>query len=84
MHIVSERRLGIPQNSRDAFEALNKNGIIGKELADKLKRMVGFRNIAVHNYQSINLNLIEEIIEKHIFDFKEFIQTIVKVTYLNK
>ncbi|MGY0372865.1 HepT-like ribonuclease domain-containing protein [Clostridium sp. JNZ J1-5] len=31
-----------------------------------LKAMVGFRNIAVHNYQAINLKVVEEVIEKHI------------------
>lgn len=70
MHIVSEKRLGIPQNSRDAFEVLNSNGIIDKELMKRLKAMVGFRNIAVHNYQAINLNILQEVIEKHLEDLK--------------
>ncbi|KOA19363.1 hypothetical protein CLHOM_21540 [Clostridium homopropionicum DSM 5847] len=34
--------------------------------------MVGFRNIVVHNYQAINLKVVEEIIENHIDDLKEF------------
>ncbi len=72
MHIVSEKKLGIPQNSRDAFEVLAKNGLISNELMKKLKSMVGFRNIAVHNYQSVNLKIVEEIIEKHINDLKTF------------
>lgn len=72
MHIVSEKKLGIPQNSRDAFEVLEENGLISNELMKKLKAMVGFRNIALHNYQSVNLKVIEEIIEKHINDLKIF------------
>ncbi|BDR75912.1 type VII toxin-antitoxin system HepT family RNase toxin [Clostridium tetani] len=78
MHIVSEKKLGIPQNSRDAFEVLNENGIIDTDLMKKLKAMVGLRNIAVHNYQSINLNIIQEVIEKHLQDFKIFIEAILK------
>ncbi|MBV1821785.1 DUF86 domain-containing protein, partial [Bacteroidales bacterium MSK.15.36] len=54
MHIVSEKKLGIPQNSRDAFEVLNSNNIIDNGLMKNLKSMVGFRNIAVHNYQAVN------------------------------
>ncbi|NSJ92795.1 DUF86 domain-containing protein, partial [Coprococcus sp. MSK.21.13] len=54
MHIVSEKKLGIPQNSRDAFEVLNSNNIIDNRLMKNLKSMVGFRNIAVHNYQAVN------------------------------
>lgn len=76
MHIVSEKKLGIPQNSRDAFQVLNSNGIIDENLTKKLKAMIGFRNIAVHNYQSINLEIVREIIEKHIMDLKEFISRI--------
>ncbi|MBI6873621.1 type VII toxin-antitoxin system HepT family RNase toxin [Clostridium aciditolerans] len=77
MHIVSEKKLGIPQNSRDAFEVLEKNKLIDSELMKKLKSMVGFRNIAVHNYQSVNLKVVEEIIEKHIDDLKIFTSIII-------
>jgi len=78
MHIVSEKKLGIPQNSRDAFEVLCSNGIINSNLMNKLKAMVGFRNIAVHNYQAINLKIVQEIIEKHIGDISEFSKIIIK------
>lgn len=39
---------------------------------ENLKSMVGFRNIAVHDYQTVNLSIVEEIIEKHLCDLKEF------------
>lgn len=78
MHIVSEKKLGIPQNSRDAFEILNSNNIIDNRLMKNLKSMVGFRNIAVHNYQAVNLSIIQEIIDKHLSDFSRFIEVILK------
>lgn len=73
MHIVSERKLGIPQSSRDAFEVLHNNGIIEENMLNKLKRMIGFRNIAVHNYQKLNLSILQKIVEDHLKDFEEFI-----------
>lgn len=79
MHIVSDKKLGIPQNSRDAFEILEANGLITKQTAKNLKPMVGFRNIAVHDYQAINLDIIKIIIEKHLGDFKEFIYEVNKL-----
>lgn len=82
MHIVSERKLGIPQNSRDAFEVLENNGVLEKALASKMKSMVGFRNIAVHNYESVNIKVVQMIIEKHLGDFKEYIYSINK--FLNR
>jgi len=78
MHIVSEKKLGIPQNSRDAFEVLCSNGMINIDLMNKLKAMVGFRNIAVHNYQAINLKIVQAIIEKHLGDIREFSEIIIR------
>lgn len=44
-----------------------------------LKAMVGFRNIAVHDYQSINLSIVEMIIKNHLDDFKKFIYEVNKL-----
>lgn len=82
MHIVSEKKLGIPQNSRDAFEVLEANKVIEKVLANKMKSMVGFRNIAVHNYESVNMKVVQMIIENHLGDFEEYIDSISK--YISK
>lgn len=76
MYIVSDKKLGIPQNSRDAFEVLNSNGIIDDNMLKKLKKMVGFRNIAVHNYQKLNLDILQKVIENHLRDFEGFISII--------
>jgi uncharacterized protein YutE (UPF0331/DUF86 family) len=73
MYIVSVKKLGIPQNSRDAFEVLNHNGTIDDLMINKLKNMIGFRNIAVHNYQKLNLDILQKVIENHLVDFEEYI-----------
>lgn len=72
MHVVSRKKLGIPQNSRDAFEVLLANGFIDESLCKKLKGMVGFRNIAVHNYQEIQVVVVQQVIERHIKDLELF------------
>lgn len=79
MHIISIKKLGIPKNSRDAFEVLQHHGIINKESLGRLKNMIGFRNIAVHNYQKLNLEILEQIIENNLKDFNEFIYSINKI-----
>ncbi len=43
-----------------------------------MKAMVGFRNIAIHDYQAINLAIIRRIIEDHLSDFEEFIAVILR------
>ncbi len=76
MHIVAEDKLGLPQNSRDAFVLLHKGGVIGDELARKLQAMVGFRNIAVHNYQAVNLEIVRAVIARNLDDIREFVRVV--------
>ena len=78
MHIIAQERLGLPQTSRDAFDILESSSIIDEEVAKRLKAMVGFRNIAVHDYQTINLTILEQIVEKHLEDFTDFTKQILK------
>lgn len=76
MHIVAEKKFGLPQNSRDAFTFLESEGVIPSTLAQKMKAMIGFRNIAVHDYQEINLVILQKIIENHLVDFMQYTKTI--------
>ena len=41
--------------------------------------MVGFRNIAVHNYQALDIDVLEAILEKHIDDFKDYTKVILQL-----
>lgn len=54
-------------------------GIISEELNRKLKAMVGFRNIAVHDYQNIDLDIVKKIIELHLDDMKQFASVILNL-----
>ena len=76
MHIVSVKKLGLPQNSRDAFKLLYSANIIDKDTLESLKNMIGFKNVAVHNYQKLNLEILKKIIENNQKDFKTFIDSI--------
>lgn len=79
MHIVSERKLGVPKASREGFKMLEDAGIIDSSLAKTLMNMVGFRNIAVHDYQALEVEILEAILEKHINDFKDFTKIILQI-----
>ncbi len=71
-HLIRRERLGVPQSSRDVFTLLAQAGWIAPSLAEGLKRMVGFRNIAVHDYQTLQLPIIASIIEKHLHEFLDY------------
>lgn len=72
MHIVSEKKLGLPKTSREAFKLLQEANIIDERLAKTLMNMVGFRNIAVHDYQTIELDILQAIINQHLGDFSAY------------
>ncbi|MBP8117670.1 MAG: DUF86 domain-containing protein [Nitrospira sp.] len=55
-----------------------KAGLVPAELASRLQRLVGFRNVAVHDYTSLNLDILNTIITTHLDDFRRFSSTIVK------
>lgn len=78
MYVVSQRKLGVPQDSRDAFTLLQSAGLLPSDLAARMQRMVGFRNVAVHEYTRLNLDVVRTIITKQPGDFRTFSKTIVK------
>jgi uncharacterized protein YutE (UPF0331/DUF86 family) len=71
-YITKLKNLGIPQSSRNSFELLQKAGLLPLEVSDNLKKMVGLRNIAVHDYQELNLEIVKYVVENHLVDFQRF------------
>lgn len=71
MHLVREHGLGVPQKSRDAFALLEEQGALDPDLSGRLQRMVGFRNVAVHDYRELNLDIVQSIVEKRLSDFPQ-------------
>jgi len=79
MHEVRLRHLGIPQESRDAFSLLYQpGGLITKGVADRMMAMVGFRNIAVHDYQELSLEIAKRVVEERLDDFLDFARAMLK------
>jgi uncharacterized protein YutE (UPF0331/DUF86 family) len=75
-HLIRREKLGVPQSARDVFALLAQGGWIDVTLADGLKRMVGFRNIAVHDYQALQLPITVSIITQHLDEFLQYSQAV--------
>ena len=43
-----------------------------------MEGMVGFRNIAIHDYQSLNVEILKSILGKNIADLEEFYTTVLR------
>jgi uncharacterized protein YutE (UPF0331/DUF86 family) len=80
-YIISKEKYKVPKVSREIFEILEENFIIENYLSINMQKMVGFRNIAIHDYKSIDLSLIKSIIVNNLEDFRMYIDSILK--YMN-
>ena len=78
MHAVRVRALGAPQSSRDAFSMLVAAGILERALGDTLQRMVGFRNIALHRYQDLDVDVLHAIVRHRLSDLEAFATAMVR------
>ncbi|MFQ5512484.1 MAG: DUF86 domain-containing protein [Candidatus Krumholzibacteriia bacterium] len=78
MHVVASERLGVPQESREAFSLLEKAGRIDLATADAMRRMVGFRNIAVHEYQALSRPILISILENNLEDFGTLVKALLR------
>ena len=74
MHLVKVHKLGLPKESREAFDLLLGKGLIDEGLCKKMHGLVGFRNTAIHNYKKLDLDIVEAIIKRHLEDFREFVK----------
>jgi len=75
-YVIKTKKLGLPKESKESFRILAKEKIVPENLATNLGKMVGFRNVLVHEYQKLDLKLMTEVIENHLeelIDFTNFI-----------
>ena len=71
-HLLANANLPPPNTMGEAFDQLASLGVIDQTLALRMKHAVGFRNIAVHAYSSIDWNIVFAISTKHLEDFRSF------------
>jgi len=83
-HIIASQGLGITTTIKENFKILNEAGIIDAELMKKMQAMVGFRNIAVHDYASLDINILKSILQNNLKDIEEFYTLILKRFVLPK
>lgn len=75
-HIVAGLNLGKPEFARELFPLLAKENIIDAELAEKLAKAVGLRNILVHLYREVDLNILAVAATKDLNDLRDFAKAV--------
>ena len=78
-HILLDYDTETPATMAETFRKLAQNKLIPQSVADNLSRAVGFRNIAVHQYENLDCKIIYAIITSHLDDFRNFASEIEKL-----
>ena len=75
-HVVSDGALGEPSTNRELFAILATHGWIEPPLASRLEEMAGFRNVLVHGYQSVSLDVVEDVLRNRLGDLLDFVERV--------
>ncbi len=70
--LVKEKQIGSPNGTYELFEILFEHEIIGAPLYESMRAMVGFRNILVHDYTELDLNIVLSIADHRLKDLNAF------------
>ena len=71
-HLIASQDKAAPDTMGQTFDVLADMGVISAELAVRMKKSVGFRNIAVQNYEAIDWEITHAIATRHVNDFAAF------------
>jgi uncharacterized protein YutE (UPF0331/DUF86 family) len=70
--VLSFKNLRKPTTFSETFMILEEAKIIEKALAEKMIKMVGFRNILAHDYAEINYDIVYDVLQNRVSDIEEF------------
>ena len=71
-HIVSDERLGEPNENVALFGLLVQAGWLSEPVAEFLRAAVGFRNVLVHGYAIVDPEIVRDVLERHLGDIERF------------
>jgi uncharacterized protein YutE (UPF0331/DUF86 family) len=75
-HIIADSDIPAAGSMGESFEQLCKLNLISDELTVRMKKAVGFRNVAVHAYQEINWKIVYAIITTRLSDFVDYAKAV--------
>ena len=82
-HLIACTNYPPPTTMGEVFAVMNHAGFIDAKLAERMKKAVGFRNLAVHNYDAINWAIVYAIATQHLDDFKDFARAVIAIEVVN-
>jgi len=77
-HIIADENLGKVDVYSDVPEILHKTGYITKAQKDMFVKMIGFRNILVHDYLEVEREIVYGILQNNLDDIEQILKEIAK------
>lgn len=71
-HLIADQGYRQPSTNKDAIEVLLQEGVLDADLAARLMRWMGFRNLLVHLYLEIDHGRTYDAIVEDLGDFDAF------------
>ena len=78
-HIISDQNLGEVEFYKDIPRLLYKNNYINEEQKEIFEQITGFRNILVHEYLEIDLDIVYEVLDNKLGDLKSILKEYAKL-----
>lgn len=78
-HVIAANGWGLAGSLAEHFTILEQHRVIGSDVARRMRAMVGFRNIAVHDYSSLDPAILKAILTRHLTDFEEYAAAITRL-----
>jgi uncharacterized protein YutE (UPF0331/DUF86 family) len=78
VHLISAAGWSVPETFGEIFTTLGARGVMPPDLAERLRRAAGLRNLLVHEYGEIDQALVHEIVSRDLQDLLSAAEHIVR------
>jgi uncharacterized protein YutE (UPF0331/DUF86 family) len=79
-HLITANSWELPRSARHSFEILRESGVIARALGETMVSVMGFRNIAVHDYATLDPAIVDAIVANHLGDLDRFVDAVLAGT----
>jgi uncharacterized protein YutE (UPF0331/DUF86 family) len=79
-HLITANSWELPRSAHHAVGILEEAGVIGREQAAVMGGVMGFRNIAVHDYAALDPAIVDAIVARHLPDLEQFVDSVLTST----
>ncbi|MCC6019911.1 MAG: DUF86 domain-containing protein [Thermoproteaceae archaeon] len=77
MHLLAELGAEPPSRYTDVPRRLKELGVLAEKDAEGLRRVIGFRNVVVHGYEDLNIELVRRVLDDRLYrDLQKYMAAI--------